>query len=65
MKSQNIQFRVLTNAELSALKGAGTDPGYVGPPIESGSDKNRDRNFFSTLMSFFTFDIGSFFSDED
>lgn len=66
MESKNIQIRALTNAEMSMVKGAGTDPGYIGPAIEPGtSDRDKERNFFSSLMAFFTFDIGGFFDDAD
>jgi hypothetical protein len=66
MKSNYIPFRVLTNEEMSTIKGAGPNPVYLGPPVQNGADiKGSEENFFSTLAAFFSFDFSAIFGNRD
>lgn len=66
MVSKSFELKVLTIEEMSRIKGAGPDPGYIGPAIESGEqDKRREQSFFNSLVSFFTFDFSTFFGTSD
>lgn len=66
MENKITQFKVLTLAEMSMIKGAGPNPDYIGPPIKQGEeDKVREQNFFSSLVAFFTFDISAFFGTKE
>lgn len=66
MKSNNIQFRMLSNEEMRTIKGAGPNPEYIGPAIEAGAGiKGSEQNFFSTLVAFFSFDFSAIFGTRD
>lgn len=66
MESNNIQVKVLTRDEMVAIKGAGPDPGYIGPAIEPGEqDKVRNQSFLGSLVAFFSFDFNAFFGTTD
>jgi hypothetical protein len=62
MSGKNIQFKTLTIEEMSLIKGAGPNQDYIGPPVEEGGqDRAGEKNFFTSLAAFFTFDFSAFF----
>ena len=66
MMNENIQFRRLTLDELKTIKGAGSNPRFIGPPVEEGdTPKETDQNFFTKLAALFSFDFSSFFGAKD